>query len=79
MKGVQTVQIQNTELVRDMKTNAVLNTDVEGLRRYRLNRQRILASKKTEHDTKERLSFLEQEMASLKQIISEITSLKGKG
>jgi hypothetical protein len=79
MKGMQTVQIQNTELVRDMKTNAVLNTDVDGLHRYRVNRQRILESKKSEQNTKERLSSLEQEIVSLRKIISEITSLKGKG
>lgn len=73
---INTVPIQNTDLVRDMRTNAVLSTDADGLRKYRENRRRMLATKKETEETKIRLSTLEMEMAKLREIISDLSTMK---
>jgi len=78
MGAINTVQIKNTDLVRDMGTNAVLSTDTDGLRKYKEGRRRTIQAKREAQETKSRLTFLESEIESLKKLIGEITSLKGK-
>jgi len=39
------VKIENTEYVRDMSTQAVLNTDRDGLQQFQNTRKRLLAQK----------------------------------
>lgn len=76
---LNTVPIENTsDLVRDMNNHAVLNTDVNGLSRYKAQRQRFLTQKKESEETKVRLSTLEQEMTALRAIINDLMHLKGK-
>lgn len=70
------VPIENTEFVRDMGTKAVLNTDVEGLRRYKSSRKRLLAERQDSQETKKRLANIEKEMATLRTIVSELTTLR---
>lgn len=76
MGDLNIVQITNTELVRDMKTNAILNTDVEGLQRYKAQRRKALREKQESQETKQRLNSLEKEVLNLKNIISELATLK---
>lgn len=70
------VQIENTTLIRDMHSKAVLNTDVEGLRRYNAGRKRALSSLQDAAETKERLHTIEREMDELKQTIRELAILR---
>jgi K+/H+ antiporter YhaU regulatory subunit KhtT len=79
MTILNSVQIENTDFVRDMKTHAVLNTDVAGLQRYKEQRKRTLSQKQEFQETKQRLESIETEMATLKKIVSELSVLKSRG
>jgi hypothetical protein len=70
------VKIENTDYIRDMNSKAVLNTDVEGLRRYKTARKRTLSSLQEMSETKERLQTIEQELLGLKQTIRELATLR---
>jgi len=76
---LNTVKIENTELVRDMNTQAVLNTDVQGLQTYQAQRRRVLAQRKEFQETKQRLESIELEMATLKKIVGELSVLRSRG
>jgi hypothetical protein len=72
----EVVKIENTEFVRDMSTKAVLNTDVGGLHRYREGRKRVMKDRQDTLKTKERLSVIEQEVTELKQLVSELATMR---
>jgi hypothetical protein len=57
------VKIENTEYVRDMSTQAVLNTDRDGLQQFQNTRKRLLAQKNEQQDTRTRLQKLEDVLA----------------
>ena len=78
MSTLNTVKIENTEMVRDLETKAVLNTDREGLIRYKEQRKRNVALKQDSLETKKRLETIEGEMAALKQIIRELAVMRSK-
>lgn len=67
------VPIENTNLVRDMATQAVLNTDVEGQSRYRSLHKKRAAEIKESAETKQRLQEIEQELATIKKLMSELS------
>lgn len=75
----QSVKIENTEFIRDMGTRAVLNTDASGLSRYKETRRKALQSRKETQETQRRLQQIEMEMATLRQIIGELSTLRNKG
>lgn len=80
MSSLNTVQIDNNpDLVRDMNSKAVVSTDVDGLRRYKVTRQRTLAGQKEMQDTKVRLATIEKDMAALKSLVGELTTLRNRG
>jgi t-SNARE complex subunit (syntaxin) len=62
----------HNNLVRDMHSKAVLNTDKDGLRSYL--EQRDLAKKELfeKTETKQRLAKIEEEMAEIKYLLREI-------
>lgn len=68
----------NPDLVRDMKSHAVLNVDQTGLRKYKDTRKKLLTQKKEHEDTKARLLNLEVEMTQLRSIINDLAHMKGK-
>ena len=71
------VKVENqNNLVRDMGSNAVLNTDRNGLMEY--YRKRDIAKKEIQEreETKERLLKMEQEMAEIKNLLREIALLR---
>ena len=73
----QTVQIQNNpDLVRDIHSKAVLSVDVAGLTRYKETHRRAVMTKQEMAETKFRLEQIEQEMTSLKRIVSELSVLR---
>jgi transposase len=65
-------------LVRDMSSKAVLNTDKEGLQEYL--RKRDLAKKQQEEqfETKNRLEKIEQDMSDIKTLLKELVNLRSK-
>jgi hypothetical protein len=72
------VPIENTSMVRDMSTQAVLNTDTEGQTRYRsLYAKRVLEMKEY-GDTKKRLLDIETELASIKSLVLELTDMNSQ-
>jgi transposase-like protein len=73
------VPIENTDLVRDMDSKAVVSTDLDGLRRYKESRRRTLAANKELQETKNRLEVIEGDMRTLKRIVGELTTLRSRG
>jgi hypothetical protein len=70
------VKIKNTDLVRDLKTKAVLNTDNQSVKEFDRQRQKILREKQQNADTKQRLEQLEQSMNEIKLLLMELKTLK---
>lgn len=80
MSTLNTVQIDNNpDLVRDMGSKAVVSTDINGLLRYKEQRRKTVAQRNEILETKRRLETMETEMASLKRIVSELSTLRNKG
>lgn len=73
---MSTVKIQNTEFIRDMSSQAVLNTDVHGLSEFERMRAKLRSERRSHHETKERLQNLEHSMAELKVMIADLLALK---
>jgi len=59
------IPVQNEKMVRDVRSKALLSTDRDSVRAYEKKRQESKAQK-------ERINRLEQELADLKAIISEL-------
>lgn len=72
------VPIENTSLVRDMSTQAVLNTDVEEQSRYRALYKKRSAEVKESVDTKQRLRLVEQELAVIKDMLQELSHMNAR-
>lgn len=70
------VKIENTEFVRDMSTQAVLNTDRQGLQQFQNTRKRLLAQKNEQQDTRIRLQKLEEDMQEIKQLL-QVIAMRG--
>lgn len=73
---MNTVKITNSEFVRDMDTRAVLNTDTQGLSRYKANRRNMIRQNLESIDTKERLQSIERDMEALRTMLSELVSIR---
>jgi RNA binding exosome subunit len=61
---------------RDLYSRAVLNTDTDGLLRYRLQKQKALRDNQSIHDiiiVKEELSSLKNELRDIKEMLLKIT------
>ena len=70
------VKIENTEFVRDISTQAVLNTDRQGLQQFQNTRKRLLAQKNEQQDTRTRLQKLEEDMQEIKQLL-QVIAMRG--
>jgi hypothetical protein len=70
------VKIENTEYVRDMSTQAVLNTDRQGLQQFQNTRKKLLAQKNEQQDTRTRLQKLEEDMQEIKQLL-QVIAMRG--
>jgi hypothetical protein len=62
-----------------MDTKAVLNTDTNGLARYQEARKKALLTRQETQETKKRLAIIEQDMAALKTLLSELSVLRSRG
>jgi len=65
---------EHENLIRDMHSKAVLNTDKEGLQDYL--RKRIVAKKQQEEqvETKNRLTIIEQDMSEIKNLLHTLVN-----
>ena len=70
------VKIENTEYVRDMSTQAVLNTDRVGLQDYYLKRDSVKKEQSEKLETKQRIEKIEKDMSEIKELLREI-AMKG--
>lgn len=68
------VEIKNTEFIRDMNSKAVINTDVDGLRRYHQERKRLLEQKKLQRTSEEKIEKLEKDIEEIKSLLYKILS-----
>ena len=65
-------------LIRDMRSKAVLNTDKEGLQEY-LRKRDLAKKEQTEQiETKNRLEKIEQDMSDIKNLLKELVNLRSK-
>jgi hypothetical protein len=73
---METVNIPDTKLVRDIHSKALLNTDRAGLNDYLMKKE--LAKKQIEehNESKMRLAKLEEDMNELKSLMREIASMR---
>jgi hypothetical protein len=69
------VQIKDDpKLVRDITNRAILNTDREGLERYKA--QRLLAKKRLDEqeEMKNKVNKLEQDMSEIKDLLQQLVT-----
>ena len=70
-------KVQDHEnLVRDMQSKAVLNTDKAGLNNYLQKRELAKKEMSEKTETKQRLAKIENDMAEIKNLL---TQLVGRG
>ena len=70
------VQIENSRLIRDLHSKAVLNTDKNGLDEYLMKRELAKKQQAEKEETKERLSKLENDMTEIKNLLHEIAQMR---
>ena len=70
------VQIENSKLVRDLHSKAILNTDRIGLEDYMMKRELAKKQLAEKEETKERLVKLENDMTEIKNMLIEIAQMR---
>ena len=70
------VQIENSKLVRDLHSKAILNTDRIGLEDYMMKRELAKKQQAEKEETKERLVKLENDMTEIKNLLHEIAQMR---
>jgi hypothetical protein len=75
---MNTVQIRDSKLVRDMHSKAVLNTDRAALNNYYDKKEIVKKQNEDQSETKRKLIRLEEEMQEIKILLLEIADLRKK-
>jgi hypothetical protein len=75
---MNTVQIKDSKLVRDIHSKAVLNTDRAELDNYYVKREIAKKQCEEQSETKLKISQLEEEMREIKNLLIEIADLRKK-
>ena len=65
---------EHDNLVRDMNSKAVLNTDKEGLQEYLRKREVAKKQQEEQVETKNRLAKIEQDMSEIKNLLQTIAN-----
>jgi t-SNARE complex subunit (syntaxin) len=73
---MQTVQIKDAQLVRDIHSKAVLNTDRKGLDEYLMKKEIAKKQLEEQKETKLKLAKLEEEMSEIKSLLQEIANMR---
>jgi hypothetical protein len=58
-------------LVRDLETNVLLNTDKKAITEFNLRRKKILEEKQNKEQMQQRLNSIENEMQELKSLLKD--------
>ena len=69
----------HNNLVRDMQSKAVLNTDRAGLNDYMMKREIAKKQQNEQSETKMRLMQLEQDMSEIKSLLQDIANMRKYG
>jgi len=75
---MNTVQIRDSKLVRDIHSKAVLNTDRAALNSYYDKKEIVKKQNEDQSETKRKLIRLEEEMQEIKILLLEIADLRKK-
>ena len=70
------VRIQDTALVRDIHSKAILNTDRTGLNDYLMKREIAKKQQAEQSETKMRLAKLEEDMSDIKILLTQIAQMR---
>lgn len=65
---MDTVKTDQPGLVRDLKTQAILSIDIDGLNSYKKNRDRMLKADQTAQDVEK----LKQDILEIKSMLSQL-------
>jgi hypothetical protein len=66
----------HNNLIRDMSSKAVLNTDKAGLNDYLMKREIAKKQQNEQSETKMRLAKLEEDMTDIKNLLLEIAQMR---
>ncbi len=70
----QHVKIQDSALVRDIHSKAILNTDKAGLNDYLMKREIAKKQQSEQEQTKNRLIQIEEDMSEIKMLLHQLVS-----
>jgi len=70
------VKIVDSNLVRDIHSKAVLNTDKKGLNEYLMKKEIAKKQKEESEETKQRLQLIEKDMQEVKQLLLDLKSMR---
>ena len=70
------VRIEDTALIRDIHSKAILNTDRAGLDEYLMKRENAKKQQADQVNTKDRLDKLENDMSEIKSLLRDIAEMR---
>lgn len=70
------VRIEDTALIRDIHSKAILNTDRAGLDEYLMKREIAKKQQADQVNTKDRLDKLENDMSEIKSLLRDIAKMR---
>ena len=70
----QHVRIQDSALVRDIHSKAILNTDKAGLNDYLMKREIAKRQQAEQVQTKDRLDKIENDMSEIKNLLVQLVN-----
>ena len=70
----QHVRIEDTALIRDIHSKAILNTDKAGLNDYLMKREIAKKQQAEQMQNKDRLTKLEEDMSEIKNLLVQLVN-----
>lgn len=70
------VKIKDQNLIRDINSKAVLNTDKNGLQEYLIKKSIAKKQSEEQNEMKMRLMKVEEDMNTIKNLLQEIISIR---
>ena len=70
----QHVRIEDTALIRDIHSKAILNTDKAGLNDYLMKREIAKKQQAEQVQTKDRLNKIENDMSEIKNLLVQLVN-----
>ncbi len=70
----QHVRIEDTALIRDIHSKAILNTDKSGLNDYLMKREIAKKQQDEQVQTKDRLNKIENDMSDIKNLLVQLVN-----